>query len=60
MAKVIDSLTEDERSNTMKYIYRAMASAQNCTALLKWHSALTDKDGVGIVMRVLVDRKING
>lgn len=60
MSKILDSLSEEERTATMKYIYRAMSSGQNCAALLKWHNALTDKDGAGIVMRVLVDRKING
>jgi len=58
ISKIIDSLSEDERSSTMKYLYRAMASGQNCPALLKWHEKLVDKDGIGVIMRVLVDRKI--
>ncbi len=75
----------------MKYLYRAMASGQNCTKLLQWHEKLYEKvrkrnrsdigfsqddlqhsdacarsvfvlfqDGSGIIMRTLVDRKING
>jgi hypothetical protein len=46
----------------MKYIYRAMSLSPqtNCTKLLQWHEKLYEKDGAGIIMRSLVDRKING
>jgi hypothetical protein len=27
----------------MKYLYRAMASGQNCTKLLQWHEKLYEK-----------------
>jgi len=58
--KLIDQLTEDERTALMKYIYRAMSLGLHCTQMLKWHEKLCEKDGPGIVMRTLVDRKING
>lgn len=45
---------------TMKYVYRAMSTGQNCAKLLAWHDKLYEKDGSGIIMRALVDRKING
>jgi len=56
-SKYLDSLSLDERTNLMKFIYRGMAQGSNCAALLKWHAALFEKDGVGVIMRVLTDRK---
>lgn len=55
--KIIDDLTPDQRDSTMKYVYKALATGKNCASLLKWHGALTDKSGLGIVMRALVDKK---
>jgi len=56
--KIIDQLTEDERTNAMKYVYKGMATGQNCNKLLQWHQSLTDKDGIGVIMRVLVDTRV--
>jgi len=60
VAKILGDLTEQQRDALMKYIYRAMSLNQNCTKLLQWHEKLYEKDGAGIIMRSLVDRKING
>jgi hypothetical protein len=43
VTKVLDALSDNERSILMKYVYRGMATGQNCTALLKWHGAIVDK-----------------
>jgi hypothetical protein len=43
VSKILDALDETERSTLMKYVYRGMATGQNCTALLKWHGAIVDK-----------------
>jgi hypothetical protein len=58
IAKTIEGMSQEERLNAMKFVYRGMATGQNCTQLLKWHSALYDKDGAGSIMRVLVDRNL--
>ena len=58
IGKTLDSLSADERVGAMKFVYRGMATGQNCTQLLKWHSAIYDKDGAGSIMRVLVDRNL--
>ena len=58
IAKTIEGMSQEERLNAMKFVYRGMATGQNCTQLLKWHSALYDKDGTGSIMRVLVDRNL--
>lgn len=60
ISKFVDALSEEERINAMKYIYKAMAldKLTNGLTLLKWHSTIFDKDGVGVIMRVLIDRKL--
>lgn len=58
IAKYLDALSEDERVSMLKWVYRAMAAGKNCASLLKWQGAITDKDGTGAIMRVLVDRKL--
>jgi len=55
--KVLEALSQDDRTAVMKFVYRGMAQGAQCNALLKWHSTLFEKDGVGIIMRVLADRK---
>jgi len=55
--KIVEGLTEAERSTLLKYVFRSMAGAgQNYAALLKWHEKVVEKDGPGAIMRVLVDR----
>lgn len=55
---IIGELSQDEKNTLMKYVFKCMASGENCGSLLKWHSALYDDGGVGILMRALVDRKV--
>eukprot|EP00457_Paulinella_chromatophora_P006030 gb/GEZN01006048.1/.p1 GENE.gb/GEZN01006048.1/~~gb/GEZN01006048.1/.p1 ORF type:complete len:481 (-),score=109.56 gb/GEZN01006048.1/:241-1683(-) len=55
---IVDGLSSEQRSSTMKYVYRAMAISENPQSLLKWHGELFAKDGQGIVMRALVDRSV--
>jgi len=55
--KTIDALSEDERAKLLGFVYKGMATGLNCNTLLKWHGLLVDKDGTGLIMRVLVDRK---
>jgi len=61
IAKMVDSLSEADRSTAMKFVYRGMSLPGNSAPynqLLKWHSALYDKDGPGSIMRVLVDKNL--
>ncbi|CAE7650628.1 arcE [Symbiodinium microadriaticum] len=41
----------------MKYIYRFLERSQNCANLLKFHSHLVAKAGLGSIVRVMTDRK---
>jgi len=56
--KVLGDLSPEELNTTMKFVFKCMATGQNCTQLLKWHGSLVDKCGVGIIMRAMVDRKL--
>jgi len=41
----------------MKYIYRGLEDGENSTALLKWHSAVAEKGGLGCIVRALAERR---
>jgi len=57
---LIDSFTEEERATVMKYICKSMSCGdkKTCDVLLLWHSKLVAKDGHGIIMRVMADKKV--
>lgn len=56
----LSDLNEDEKANAMKYTYKAMSvgDKDSCPTLLKWHAALLEAGGVGIIARAMVDRKV--
>lgn len=56
--KFIDDLNPQQQEAVMKYVYKGLAAGQNSAAFLKWHEKLVDKQGLGIVMRTLCDRKL--
>lgn len=58
MDSTLDGLDDEGRSKLMKYVYKGMINAENSSSLLKWHGKLVAKDGVGIICRALVDRKV--
>jgi len=57
MKKNIDSLSSDDLDVLMKYIYRGLEDGENSTALLKWHSAVAEKGGLGCIVRALAERR---
>jgi len=57
MKKNIDSLNEDDLDVLMKYIYRGLEDGENSTALLKWHAAVSEKGGLGCIVRALAERR---
>ncbi len=54
---IIDSLDSDACDNLMKYIYKFLERSSNCTIMLKLHAYLSDKAGLGSIVRVMTDRK---
>jgi actin related protein 2/3 complex subunit 5 len=55
--KVLATLDPDECDTLMKYIYRGLAAAQSCGALLKWHEQTTSYAGTSCIVRAITDRK---
>jgi hypothetical protein len=41
----------------MKYVYRGLANNNNSGHLFKWHSAILEKCGVGVIVRAIAERK---
>jgi actin related protein 2/3 complex subunit 5 len=57
MAEALEQLTEDEQDVLMKYVYRGLSMPTNNGSLLKWHSKVVQKAGIGCIVRAMVDRK---
>lgn len=54
---VIAILDDESCDVLMKYIYRFLERTSNCANMLKFHSHLLQKVGIGSIVRVLTDRK---
>jgi actin related protein 2/3 complex subunit 5 len=57
IGQAVKDLPEDLCDTAMKYVYRFLQDTTNCGSMLKWHSALTKKAGVGGIVRVMTDRR---
>lgn len=57
MPTFIQKLDLDACDILMKYIYKLMAKSSNCALMLKLHSQLVEKAGLGSIVRVMCDRK---
>ncbi len=54
---LIDALDSESLDNLMKYVFKFMSKSSNCSLMLKLHESVTDKAGLGCIVRVLTDRK---
>ena len=53
----IESLDSEGCDTFMKYVYYFMEKNFNCSSMLKAHALLTEKAGLGSIVRTLTDRK---
>jgi actin related protein 2/3 complex subunit 5 len=54
----IEAMTPDAGDVLLKYVYRGLETPSERTAsLFKWQAKLSEKFGVGAIVRVLSDRK---
>ena len=53
----IDSMDIDTCEIFLKYVYKFMGKSTNCGLMLKLHSTLTDRTGLGGIIRVLTHRR---
>jgi actin related protein 2/3 complex subunit 5 len=54
---IIQDLPEDLCDNLMKFLYKGLGLADSSGQLLKAHMHLTEKAGLGCIMRAMTDRK---
>lgn len=57
LVAAIESMDIETAEILLKYVYKFMGKGSNCSLMLKLHSILTDKTGLGGIVRVLTDRK---
>eukprot|EP00629_Pelagomonadales_sp_RCC1024_P001779 CAMPEP_0119259096 /NCGR_PEP_ID=MMETSP1329-20130426/50_1 /TAXON_ID=114041 /ORGANISM="Genus nov. species nov., Strain RCC1024" /LENGTH=101 /DNA_ID=CAMNT_0007258455 /DNA_START=182 /DNA_END=487 /DNA_ORIENTATION=- len=54
----VEALAPDAADVLLKYVYRGLEEpTDNNASLFKWQAKISDKFGVGSVVRVLTDRK---
>jgi hypothetical protein len=39
-------------------VYYGLSTGQQASLLLKWHAAITDKAGVGSILKTLTEKKV--
>lgn len=54
---LLDALDSESLDNLMKYVYKFMSKSSNCSLMLKLHASISEKGGIGSIIRVLTDRK---
>ena len=57
ISTLVQGLTPEACDVLMKYVYRSMGNASNCSLMLKLHSQLTEKAGLGCIVRTMAERK---
>eukprot|EP01089_Gocevia_fonbrunei_P018549 TRINITY_DN62_c0_g1_i1.p1 TRINITY_DN62_c0_g1~~TRINITY_DN62_c0_g1_i1.p1 ORF type:complete len:101 (-),score=20.67 TRINITY_DN62_c0_g1_i1:125-427(-) len=57
LQKALGSLSPSDLDVLMKYIYRGLESGDNSHSLLKWHAAVTQKGGLGCIVRAMAERR---
>lgn len=47
----------DTRCAALRYVYRGLETGEQSTQLFKWHASLTEKAGMGCIMRALSEKQ---
>jgi hypothetical protein len=56
--KNVESLTQDQADQVMKFVYKGFEFGDNSAILLKWHECLMEfTGGGGCIVRALADKK---
>merc|ERR1712070_574587 len=53
MQSAVSSLSEDFEDVLMRLLYVFLAKNQSSSVVLRWHQVLTEKAGVGCIMRAI-------
>lgn len=54
---LVDALDQESLDNLMKYVFKFMGKSLNCSLMLKLHENITERAGIGCIVRVMTDRK---
>ncbi len=57
LAGIVEGLDMESCDNLMKYVFRSMGKSNNCASMLKLHALLSEKAGIGCIVRAMTDRK---
>jgi hypothetical protein len=58
IAKFVDQATDEQLDVLMRVVYHGMSTGKNCPNLLIWHSKITDKGGIGAIMRAMCGKSL--
>jgi len=58
ITKIVDAASDEVLDTLMRITYAGFATGKNCPTLLTWHSKITDKSGIGAVMRAMCSRQL--
>jgi len=53
IAKFVDAASDETLDILMRIVYAGMATGKNCPNLLIWHGKVSDKAGIGVIMRAM-------
>ena len=59
IAKFVDSADDLQLDNLMRITYEGMKTGKNCPNLLIWHAKITDKAGIGAIMRAMCGKTLS-
>jgi len=53
IGKIVEAASDEFMDALMKTAYAGMALGRNCSNMLTWHAKLSEKGGLGVVMRAM-------
>jgi len=59
IAKFVDAADDFQLDNLMRITYEGMKTGKNCPNLLIWHAKVTDKAGIGAIMRAMCGKTLS-
>eukprot|EP01104_Vermistella_antarctica_P001057 TRINITY_DN1111_c0_g1_i1.p1 TRINITY_DN1111_c0_g1~~TRINITY_DN1111_c0_g1_i1.p1 ORF type:complete len:137 (+),score=35.48 TRINITY_DN1111_c0_g1_i1:30-413(+) len=54
--KHVAALDQNDQDTLMKYIFKNLATGENCNVLLVWHEQLKTEAGIGCIVRAISEQ----
>jgi hypothetical protein len=58
IAKFVDQASDEQLDALMRIVYHGMSTGKNCPNLLIWHAKITEKAGIGAIMRAMCGKSL--